>query len=78
MINSVDVMGVVIGVGGVLWVLLLMVAALSSVTYLCHCIFLSPFLGVFIVDGPVGFVDAGDLGHERIVRVRIAQQWAYG
>lgn len=43
-----------------------------------HCILLGPLLGVLVVDGAIGLVDARDLGHERIVWVRVAQEWAYG
>lgn len=43
-----------------------------------HCILLSPLLGVLVVDGAIGLVDARDFGHEWIVRVRVAQEWAYG
>lgn len=44
---------------------------------LCHSILLSPFFGIFVINGPIGFVNTGDFGHERIVWVGIAQQGAY-
>ena len=51
---------------------------LSTCCLLLHSVLLGPLLGRLIVLGAIRLVNARDLRHERVVRIRIGQQRANG